>query len=263
MGTYEIDIFNETRKLYSILYKKETKELKRTHTTVYSNPIERSQLNYKPNPGMVVRVVNSGTVNTGRELAKNGKTAILNFADAITPGGLVLYGETTQEENICRCSNLYASLTTKKADKNYYTVNRLSHSGGIYTDTLIYSEDVLFFRDDITYKIVEPYKMDVITCPAPSIRIFNSDEEYRTLYHRIEKIVRSAVLHGVDNLVLGAWGCGAFGQNPVIVSSCFNEVVHRHKAFKNVIFAIRDCNADLYSGTSSNYRLFKTRILET
>ena len=259
---HEAAVFHDTVEVYETEFKKETKNLIKHGTTVYPNVIPKAKAEYKNNPNMEVRVIAGGTVETGRDLVMNlgGKTAILNFADALVPGGLVLVGAPTQEENICRCSNLYASITSKKPMKYYYEKNRKFNSY-IYTDSLIYSEDVTFFKDDTDYRRVTPYKMDVITCPSPSVKIKSESIEYIVIYKRIEQIIRSAILHKVDNLVLGAWGCGAFGQNPQVVASCFDEVLRRNKAFKTVVFAIRNCQADIGNGTVQNLDIFKNRIL--
>ena len=61
-------------------------------------------------------------------------------------------------------------------------------------------------------------------------------------------------------MILGAWGCGAFGQEPEIVAKCFKSILKKYPAFDNVVFAIRNCSADYENLTISNYAVFK-RIL--
>ena len=87
-------------------------------------------------------MVRGGTVSTGYANADKMRTAILNFADALEAGGLVWVGANTQEENICRCSNLYPMLDNKKSRVNYYTPNakKVELSGReVYTDRIIYA----------------------------------------------------------------------------------------------------------------------------
>jgi len=254
---FEVEVFEDTISQYKTKFASDTDMLKQRDTIVYDTI---DGVDFTPNKDMQISIVNDGTVNAGRKAVENangGRVAILNFADAIEPGGLVLVGETTQEENICRCSNLYASITTEKAYDEYYKINAKSVSG-IYTDRIIYSKDVTFFKDDVTYENVEPYKMDVITCPAPSARIMNKQTEYMIIRSRIENIIKSAILNGVRHIILGAWGCGAFGQNPVVVSQCFMSVLKVYNAFDTVVFAIRNCNAD--NVKSSNYIAFNDTI---
>ena len=58
----------------------------------------------------------------------------------------------------------------------------------------------------------------------------------------------------VDTLILGAWGCGVFGQDPSVVASLFVKELVNHKDIENIIFAVIDKN-------SANYLAFK-EILE-
>ena len=254
MDIDNVRVFEDTETKYETVYKQDTEDLIKNRTYVHLNQIQL--VGFEHNPNMHISVINDGTVNAGKTIKweTGNKTAILNFADALTPGGLLLVGASTQEENICRCSNLYASLTSNKA-QIYYQINRASMHG-VYTNSLIYSEDVLFFKDDAYYTDELSYKLDVITCPAPSIIWDNPTNEYTTIYYRIEQIIKSAILYGAKNIVLGAWGCGAFGQNPHVVADCFREVLKEYDAFDNVIFAIRSCREDYASNTTSNYYVF-------
>lgn len=248
---FEVAVFNDTVKKSLKKYKNDTTKLTNLGTFVYNYLI--GGVDFDPNPRMRVEVKPMGTVEAGQKLVKKygGTTAILNFADALVPGGLVKVGATTQEENICRCSNLYQSITTEVAKQYYYDENRKAFGdnarktlGATYLDNLIYSRDVVFFKDDREYKDIKPYYMDVITCPAPSCYIKPIEAEYEIIGRRAEQIIKSAILAGVDNLVLGAWGCGAFGQDPVVISRCFKAALKSYPAFNHVVFAIRSCSAD-------------------
>lgn len=256
MGQFEIDVFNDTMKLSRTKYANETKAMQ-SQVEVITQPI--SDLLFMPhhrmpNPNMKVSVINSGTVSAGKSYISDGRVAILNFADGCTPGGLVLYGEVTQEENICRCSNLYSALTMQKCHDNYYKPNMCKH--GEYTNNIIYARDVLFFKDDSTYESVTPYYMDVITCPAPSANL--GGRTYDVISERVLQIVKSAIYNKVDVLVLGAWGCGAFGQSPELVSAAFMNAIKKYSAFDKVIFAVRSCiEGDVKSSKSRNYEVFK------
>lgn len=130
------------------------------------------------------------TVKTIFELSSEKRVAVLSFADGDTPGGLVWQGVKTQEEDLCRASNLYIALDTVE---NLYPIN----------GKLIYSKDVVFFRDD---KLRSPHKVDVISCPAPINSSLDAER-------RMRMIIEAARLNGVEILVLGRWGCGAFGND--------------------------------------------------
>ena len=202
-----------------------------------------------------VEFVKCGTVSAGYDLVQNcdkkkfDRVAILNFADALVPGGLVLYGAPTQEENICRCSNLYETLLECPM---YYNMNRVN-GGGTYLDIMIYSPNVMVFKDDENYDDIKPLQMDVITCPAPSA--FLKDEVADEVFvRRIRKILIAAQKIGVNKIVLGAWGCGAFGQDPRVVGKAFAKVLKKQNAFDDVVFAIKSSEG---LDESRNYTEFK------
>ncbi|MEL6107161.1 MAG: TIGR02452 family protein, partial [Planctomycetota bacterium] len=95
------------------------------------------------------------------------KTALLNFASARNPGGGFLNGAKAQEEDLCRCSGLYPCLLECM---EYYEANRRQDSL-LYTDHMIYSPDVPFFRVRGNGGfLTQPFTISVITAPAPNSR---------------------------------------------------------------------------------------------
>ena len=145
------------------------------------------------------------TVTSILECSKSEKKiAALNFADPFMPGGLVWQGAGTQEECLCRSSTLYRSLLPLNQD--FYTYNMMKQST---TDRVIYSPDVLFFKDKDLNK-VEPCYCDVITCAAPYKAEGFLDD---AIMRRMRGILLTAILNDVDTLILGRWGCGAFGND--------------------------------------------------
>lgn len=209
-----------------------------------------------------ITMVRGGTVSTGYAEADNMRVAILNFADALEAGGLVWIGESTQEENICRCSNLYQIIGDEQSEKEYYSPNAVEvrkTNRDIYTDNIIYAKDITVFKDDITYNNIEPKKLDVITCPAPSA--YMMAYEAMPLYvRRIERIVASAIVNNVECIVLGAWGCGAFGQNPMLIARAFATVLNNYGGyFKKIIFAVRPTSD---GEESAMYKIFKDTLTE-
>lgn len=235
LDKYLRKVFAETRELSKTQFAEET-DTAQCQTLVY----DRIPNQKHKKKGIPVEIVRGGTVEIGYKYANQYRTAILNFADAITPGGLVLVGGTTQEENICRCSNLYEALTIGSCMTDYYRYNAKTH-GSVYTDRIIYSADVTVFRDDASYKMITPKKMDVITCPAPSAFFKDDSVALKVYENRIRNIVNSAILNDADCLILGAWGCGAFCQDPKLISKAFVTVLNECSgAFKKVVFAFRN-----------------------
>lgn len=245
-----VDVFMDTREVSKTKYAKETEAAKKD-AKVIDIEDEDVLMNMAKKQKVVFRT--TGTVSAGYSAVKSSdkydKVGILNFADALIPAGLVLYGAPTQEENICRCSNLYETLIECPL---YYNMNRLIGTLE-YLDIMIYSPNITVFKDDTEYKQVDPVKMDVITCPAPSCKMSDAKTE-AVFKRRIRKVLIAAQKHGVNKIVLGAWGCGAFGQDPSIVGKCFASVLKEVKAFDEVIFAIRSSQG---MNEHSNYTLFK------
>ena len=142
-----IKVFNDTRKLSNTKFKRETEELI-NNAKVYSNILLINK-NDKCSDAIFIF---DGTLEVSNYLSRYYKVAALNFADGIKPGGLPEYGCLTQEENICRCSNMYEALISDKCDRGYYQVNKDNYNDGLCTDTVIYLPNVTIFKDDRDYK---------------------------------------------------------------------------------------------------------------
>jgi uncharacterized protein (TIGR02452 family) len=185
--------------------------------------------------------------------------AALNFASAKNPGGGFLGGAKAQEEDLARCSALYACLIEHRA---YYDTNRATPSM-LYTDHLIYSPDVPFFRDERLELLPAPFLVSILTSPAPNAgEARKRGESARairaTLARRAEQVLRVAAHHGHRVLVLGAWGCGVFQNDPREVAAVFAELLASpalERAFARVVFAVYD-----RSKAQENRRAFAERF---
>src|SRR5262245_31773442 len=72
-----------------------------------------SALTTSASAGMQVEVTTETTAEAGRRLVQNeqvSRVVALNFASAKNPGGGFLGGAKAQEEDLARCSGLYACL---------------------------------------------------------------------------------------------------------------------------------------------------------
>lgn len=188
-----------------------------------------------------LEVTNETTAQAAVRLMAAGKTDLvaLNFASARNQGGGFLAGAIAQEEDLCRASGLYACLKTKPL---FYNANILSESG-YYTNGVIYSPKVPFFRDDHNLFLEEPFALSIISAPAPNvsaIKDIDDDVLIEKLLTRAIKILQIAAFHGHKNIILGAWGCGAFGNNPAFVSRVFIEALQIVPFFEFVCFAVYD-----------------------
>ena len=190
-----------------------------------------------------------------------GHLACLNFASAKNPGGGFLNGSLAQEEALCCASALYPCLL--KAP-NYYERNRANRSA-LYLDLAIYSPRIPFFRDDNGTLLAKPIIASVITAPAPNAGAIASNEPANrqyiepTLKRRAELVLGIADAHKIDVLVLGAWGCGVFRNEPSIVARTFAELLNTSGTFagcfREVVFAVFDRSAD-----ETTYRSFAAQF---
>ena len=173
----------------------------------------------------------------------NGKTAALNFASYKNPGGGFINGRMAQEEDLCHKSTLYPVLL---AYNYYYISNREKYVKGLYTNAALYSKDIVFVSD------TNNVKCDVITCASPNWGAARRNgvprvENTKALKERIEFILKVAAFHNVDTLILGAWGCGVFKQNPNEVAELFQNALQKYPYFSTVIFAVpRGVNFDSF-----------------
>lgn len=202
---------------------------------------------------LAFEVRNETTLHAARRVAQEEpgtRVLVLNFASARHPGGGFLKGSQAQEESLARASGLYACLT--QHPEMYDTNARFPSC--LYTDHMIYSPDVPVFRDDEDALLEQPYPVSFVTAPAVNLGALQRNEPEQlgrvepTMLGRIEKVLSLAVVHGHDVLVLGAWGCGVFANDPEQVAGWF----HGHlagegrfrRAFRKVIFAVLDRTAE-------------------
>lgn len=168
---------------------------------------------------------------------------VMNFANAIHPGGGFLNGAKAQEESLCRNSTLYLSLASDKAREMYnYNKNNLNP---LDSDYMLITPEVCVFRDLNGELLQEPYNVSVVTIPAPNKNGRAKDVEQSTLddvmIYRLRRMLYMAAWYGYRNLVLGAWGCGAFGHDTETVAGYFYKLFFEErfdKFFDNVAFAI-------------------------
>lgn len=189
-------------------------------------------------PEMRVQVANQTTLAAARRLVNSGQKVIaLNFANGISPGGGFMNGARAQEEVLCRSSALYETL----AGDLMYKAHRKRRKPDS-TDWAIYSPDVPVFRTDDGTALEEPWLLSFITCAAPYAPAIGRRRSGALLKRRIRRVLHIARAYGYPALVLGAWGCGAFGNDPYQVALDFRQALETkfHEAFSHVVFAVTD-----------------------
>ncbi|KAI1329531.1 hypothetical protein F5Y16DRAFT_88356 [Xylariaceae sp. FL0255] len=221
-------------------------------------PPQRSDSAVPRAPRISVRVAD--TLEAARSLcvASDGskpgrgahKVGILNMASPLHPGGGFLNGATSQEESLCMRTTLLPSLR----DEFY----RLPELGVVYTP------DVLVFRssstpasstsendDDGILPKADRYFVDVVT--AAMLRLPDTeedteeqdpdaDEEERgettsrgskyvnaadreLAISKMRAVMRVFASRGCKKVVLGAWGCGAYGNPTREIAAAFRRIL--------------------------------------
>ena len=186
----------------------------------------------------LVSVVNTTTQAAARVLRDHGHTVLaLNFANGTNPGGWFLDGGRTQEEALCRDSLLFGTLVGHEMYDVHKTMPYEDAS-----DWCIISRDVPFIRDENSELVAYPWVCDVVTCAAPISSPYR-DAYCRELFRkRIHRLFEVAASIGYTGLVLGAWGCGMFGNDPASTAKVFRELLEGEflGCFGEVIFAVTD-----------------------
>lgn len=193
-------------------------------------------------------VSKESTLEAARRLVGAGHgVAALNFASATNPGGGFLTGARAQEESLCRASGLYACLK----DDPMYAYHRVRRDP-LYSHYVLWSPEVPVFRTDDGTFLDEPWTCTFLTSPAVMAKTLlrESPERARklkpTMWERTLKVLGVVAEKGCDTLVLGAWGCGAFGYDTATMAEQFHRALTENfaGAFALVEFAILDEGED-------------------
>ncbi len=206
------------------------------------------RLNPVPGKLPAIEVTHETTQVAARRLVETesvGDLVLLNFASARNAGGGFINGAKAQEEDLCRCSGLYPCLL---AQRGYYDANRENESA-LYTDHLIYSPRVPWFRTRSRDQPDTVFLASVITAPAPNAGVVLTrdpgalPEVEAALRRRAALVLAVATNNGHRTLLLGAWGCGVFRNIPALVADAFGSWLESNTfvgAFDRVVFGVYD-----------------------
>ena len=238
--------------------------------------------NYPPLPEKmfdktIVTVIKRRTLDAAISMQRKYlelRIAVHNFASATNPGGGVKHGSRAQEESLCRCSTLYPVLNTEKNWENYYKVNR-ERRNPLYDDACIYTPEIVICKSDTDKPARLPRDkwdlIDVVTVAAPNLRErpnnsynpgnykpikISNDELFALQEKRIRHMFTAVAHNGAEIFVTGAFGCGAFQNNPEVVAQAYKKVLPEFTGyFKEIVFAIYCRSSELI-----NFETFK-RVL--
>ncbi|MEZ0066334.1 uncharacterized protein (TIGR02452 family) [Streptacidiphilus sp. MAP12-20] len=193
-------------------------------------------------------VTDEGSLTAARRLVGTGggRVAVLNFASARNVGGGYLGGARAQEEDLCRHALLYPCL---RQAPEYYEAHRVSDDL-LYSDRVIWSPDVPVHRGEGGELLARPFPVSFLTCPAPNAGALLRREPdagpriREALTRRSGRVLGAAAQEGARQLVLGAWGCGVFRNDPREVAEAFAVWLapggDYAGAFERVVFAVWD-----------------------
>lgn len=229
-------------------------------------------------PQLHVNLRVTDTLSAARELLKDPNTqnddlsnrsarvGVLNMASMLAPGGGFLNGANSQEESLCMRTTLLPSLSD-----SFY---RLPEVGGVYTP------DVLVFRDDAADDLEKKDRWFVDCVSAgmlrfPSISVdettgrgsYSSSKDRELVIEKMRAVMRIFQAKSVKKVVVGAWGCGAYGNPVGEVAAAWKKVLlggrqaQRSKkgrketwaGIETVVFAIKDAGlADAFGKAFGN-----------
>lgn len=189
----------------------------------------------------------------------NSRIAVLNFASFKNPGGGFMRNAIAQEESLCYCTNLYPALATH--NKDWYEPHLKCLHKGMYENQSLLSHGVtvLASKPGKLLPTEEQFTIDVLTCAAPN---WSSALEYGTLTDeelkaatrdRIKYVMRVFSNYDYDNVIVGAYGCGVFKNDPTVVVQAFLKAMGMYK-LKHVTFAVPDSK-------SAQYKIFHRELV--
>lgn len=210
-------------------------------------------------PSIDIEVSNETTLAACRRLTDDDRLPLaLNFASATEPGGGFLRGAGAQEESIARGSGLYASLL----ESDMYAYHE-RNDPPMHSSWAIYSPRVPVFRDDDGNLLDQPYEASFISCPAVNVNKVRQQAPTReeaveeVMDERIDRVLSIAYNKDYSELVLGAWGCGVYGNDPQVIAELFGEAIDGpfRGRFDRIVFAVAGKSGE------PNLAAFKERFL--
>ena len=224
----------------------------------------------------VISTINNDCLLVAADLVRQGyNPVLLNMASGGHPGGGVENGARAQEETICRRTTLAASIFmfSESAAAKY----GLQHKSGPNYPMqrnfgAVYSPQVTVFRAgaETDYAILdEPFQIGVVSVAAINKNKFPehflpdgtfSQSAITIVLNRIRTIYRVGLLHGHDALIIGAWGCGAFHNDPYQMAKLFRQTLDEPE-FKDKYRTVVAAVIEDHNSGNRNYAAFKENFV--
>lgn len=196
---------------------------------------------------------------------KTGEIGALNFASATQIGGGAFNGAIAQEESLIRCSSLYLCLSQFDEDYYNYPVRK-----GVVNNNLIFSPCVPFYKDDTLSDAhwFSPVLVNVVTCAAVNAKFFKPKSKSAQqilcdiMRKRIRLVLRTFDMMECKHVILGAWGCGVFGNSVILMANLFREEIERHHALRDVYYHFAIPDIDTLMTFSSIFKITDPNLIQ-
>lgn len=200
-----------------------------------------------------IEIYNESTIKAIHRMA-NGNLGVLNFASAKNPCGGFLGGSMAQEECLAYCSDLFLKQWPIASD--YYYRHR-ENPNPFYTHTM-FIDNVTFFRDENFVLVKNPTECKVLTSAAVNLGVAKKQgksekEANNIMKSRMRKILNCFIVSDCTDIILGAFGCGVFGNSAEKIATFWKELLYDEEYiyyFNNICFSVLDTNA------TKNYDIF-------
>jgi len=215
--------------------------------------LERWRGSAVPYAGLKVEVLPGDWREVTRGLtSKYGQCfAVLNMANAYVPGGAYVEGAVAQEQNIFRRTDCHFKVSHDEydpmLDRYLPEMTRLltAQDGLVYLDSMKPRVCIRGPEDRASHDLGYPWLAEEDVFPFLELRAsaqdlrggqpFSEAEARR----RISAQFSTLINHGIEHVVFGAFGCGAFRNPSDRVARIYRDEIQRHaSAFRVIAFAI-------------------------
>ena len=217
-------------------------------------------------PATKIMVVDADTIDAALALSASSSASrsvcILNMANAELAGGGFKHGARAQEEALCYRSSLFFTLKPR-----YYPI---PEAGAIYSPkVMVFREsqkdghDLMDLRDPAALPVVSAVSVAAVCLPSlvtttGGRKTYRSDKDRKLMMAKMRVILRTACRNRHRNIVLGAFGCGAFANPAEEVAVMWKVVLQEQEFqagwFEHVLFAVMDIPG------SNNFRIFRQAL---
>jgi len=169
-----------------------------------------------------------------------------------------------------RCTEITFSDRTTADALHFFAKKFVSASKGNvgkYSDVLFTPNVVIARRSEqFRFELLPPHEqfgVSLVTAAAPNINFANEVKDLELMYNTVQSVLFAPLLHEpkTEALILGAWGCGAFGGVAEEIGELFARALRDGLGsdYKHIHFAIprgdKNRNADVFRKCLKDYNI--------